>query len=489
MQRLIELYKKTFGTEVESILPLTQAGSSRQYFRIAGKYVRNSIIGCLGTSLRENRAFRYLSEKFLSEGLPVPAVVATTEDGLCYLQTDLGSTSLYDRLRASREAGGLYTEEEARLLERTVRLLPRFQLLGARGLDVKNLLPPTDFTVRTVLYDLNYFKYCFLRTTSASYDEDLLQDDIEAFARDLTRDHRPLLMLRDFQARNVMVCGADDSPYVIDFQGARFGPAAYDLAAFLTQASARYPEALRERLTKAYMEAYQEIESLDESLFSLELRRMTLFRLLQVLGAYGLRGKFERKPHFLQSIPPALARLRTLLGEGVCASYPELERTLFAMTADSPSEVSPHSTSSTGQPSQLVVRIFSFSYKKGIPADESGNGGGYVFDCRAPHNPGRYEQYKALTGRDEPVIRFLEEDGEIQPFLQHVYALADFHVQRYIDRGFTSLMFSFGCTGGQHRSVYSAEHLAHHLYQRFGIEVRLCHREQGISMVFPRRGS
>ncbi len=133
----------------------------------------------------------------------------------------------------------------------------------------------------------------------------------------------------------------------------------------------------------------------------------------------------------------------------------------------------------------LVVRVFSFSYKKGIPADESGNGGGYVFDCRSTHNPGRYEPYKLLTGLDQPVIDFLEQDGEILTFLEHVYALADTHVVRYIERGFTSLMFSFGCTGGQHRSVYSAQHLAEHLHEKFGVEVQLVHREQQISTCFP----
>ncbi|MBR1652787.1 MAG: phosphotransferase [Alloprevotella sp.] len=487
MQRITTLYEKTFGTKPDAVTPLTQAGSGRRYFRVESHAVSGSHIGCIGTSERENEAFRYLSDKLRQDGLPVPQVVAYDASTLCYLQTDLGTTSLYDRLKASREAGGRYSEAEACLLEETVRLLPRFQLLGVRDIDKEKLLPPTDFTLRTVMYDLNYFKYCFLRTTPADYDEDLLQDDLEAFARALTQEAAPCLMLRDFQARNVMLCG--EKPFVIDFQGARLGPPAYDLAAFLTQASARYPQELRERLVKAYVAAYQELEPLDEAAFREELRRMTLFRLLQVLGAYGLRGKFERKPHFLQSIPPALARLGQLLEAGAAERYPELERTLRQLVGESRVDAAPAKDDAVPAKekaaSPLVVRIFSFSYKKGIPEDESGNGGGYVFDCRAPHNPGRYEAYKTLTGLDEPVIRFLEEDGEIQLFLQSVFQLADFHVQRYIDRGFTSLMFSFGCTGGQHRSVYSAQHLAEHLHERFGIEVRLCHREQGIRTILP----
>lgn len=486
MQSLISLYKKTYGVEPSAVSRLTQAGSGRQYARMESAQVPYSVIGCVGTSASENEAFCYLSAKLQDAGLPVPAVVAKDAATLCYLQSDLGDQILFDRLKNSRDAGGTYTEEEAKLLERVVRLLPRFQIWGAKDLDKSRLLPPTDFTHRTVMYDLNYFKYCFLRTTPTDYDEDRLQDDLEALAHHLTRCSQPRLLLRDFQARNVMLHGGT-TPYVIDFQGARLGPPAYDLAAFLSQASARYPQALRDRLTDAYIEAYRELEPLDETNFREELRRMTLFRLLQVLGAYGLRGKFERKPHFLQSIPSALARLRQLLDSGTAAHFPYLEETLRNLTAQYASAAPSAPSCPDMTKSRLVVRIFSFSYKKGIPADESGNGGGYVFDCRAPHNPGRYEEYKTLTGLDALVIRFLEEDGEIQPFLRNVYALADFHVQRYIDRGFTSLMFSFGCTGGQHRSVYSAQHLAEHLHQRFGIEVRLCHREQGISTVFPVR--
>jgi len=275
---------------------------------------------------------------------------------------------------------------------------------------------------------------------------------------------------------------AEGRPWFIDFQGGRRGPLQYDLASFLWQASARYPQELREQLIDVYLQSLSRYQAVDSDQFRQRLRLFVLFRLLQVLGAYGFRGYFERKKHFIDSIPPALDNLRQLLAEGACP-YPHL-REILQQLVTSDSSTSPAPSGLSGQSSPLVVRIFSFSYKKGIPEDESGNGGGYVFDCRSTHNPGRYEPYKQLTGLDEPVIRFLEDDGEILTFLESVYRLADAHVERYIQRGFTDLMFSFGCTGGQHRSVYSAQHLAEHLHRKYGITVRLCHREQNIQTEF-----
>lgn len=290
-----------------------------------------------------------------------------------------------------------------------------------------------------------------------------------------------------------MLC---QQPYFIDFQGGRKGPVYYDLASFLWQASAKYPAELRKELVKEYYEElkkYTEVPT--EHHFNRRLQLFVLFRTLQVLGAYGFRGYFERKKHFIDSIPPAIENLRELLElnqqESSLFPYPYLIGILQQLTE----RIHTSSTSTlsrkeeAGGDSPLVVRVFSFSYKRGIPEDESGNGGGYVFDCRSTHNPGRYEPYKKLTGLDEPVIRFLEDDGEILTFLESVYKLADHHVERYMQRGFTSLMFSFGCTGGQHRSVYSAQHLAEHIHEKYGIEVRLCHREQGITQTLTARSA
>lgn len=315
-------------------------------------------------------------------------------------------------------------------------------------------------------------------------------------------------MYRDFQARNVML-DAQGNPYFIDYQGGRKGPFYYDLASFLWQASAKYSHKLRRELIYQYYDSlkdYTEVPSVRHFVDRLSL--FVLFRTLQVLGAYGLRGYFERKKHFIDSIPHAMQNLRELLKLNVFP-YPYLMDVLRRMTElpqftriDQPAvnrtdgykttttnvyEANPQDGPATFSKydgkGPLVVRVFSFSYHKGIPADDSGNGGGYVFDCRSTHNPGRYEPYKKLTGLDEPVIRFLEDDGEILTFLDSVYKLADTHVSRYLQRGFTSLMFSFGCTGGQHRSVYAAQHLAEHIHQKYHVEVRVCHREQGISFV------
>ena len=323
------------------------------------------------------------------------------------------------------------------------------------------------------MFDLNYFKYCFLKTTGTDFHELRLEYDFRQLAADLTsvQADTTTFLYRDFQARNVMLVPSDGEPgarrpFFIDFQGGRKGPIYYDLASFLWQASARYPDELRQRLLDVYYtEAARYMAMPTREEFDRRLRLFVLFRLMQVLGAYGFRGHFERKQHFINSIPPAIDSLRHLLAAGDFP-YPELMQVLHKLCAPHP----------------LRVRIFSFSYKRGIPQDESGNGGGYVFDCRATHNPGRYEQYKHLTGLDAPVIKFLEDDGEILGFLSHVYPLAESHVKRYLERGFSSLMFSFGCTGGQHRSVYCAEHLAEYIHQKFPmVEVQLCHREQGIN--------
>jgi len=356
---------------------------------------------------------------------------------------------------------------------------------------------------------LNYFKYCFLKATEIDFHELKLEADFRLMAKDLTAaGDTQVFLYRDFQARNVMLTTRDLSPFFIDFQGGRRGPYYYDLASFLWQASAKYPHKLRRELVYEYYNAlkqYTEVPSPHH--FVARLSLFVLFRTLQVLGAYGFRGYFERKQHFIESIPPAMQNLRELLDTGHYP-YPYLMSLLrqlteqpqfqqvettasradgYKVTDNNPYKPHPQDGPATFSKydgkGPLVVKVFSFSYRRGIPEDESGNGGGYVFDCRSTHNPGRYEPYKQLTGLDEPVIRFLEDDGEILTFLDSIYQLADAHVRRYIQRGFTSLMFSFGCTGGQHRSVYSAQHLAEHIHQKFGIEVHICHREQGIRQV------
>ena len=519
MQQLIELYKQWKGAEPAHIHQLTGAGSNRSYYRLTDKEGQ-TVIGVIGTSRDENHAFLYLTEHFNRRKLPVPQILAASDDQLRYLQTDLGSVSLFDAVRGGREAGGRYTLKEQELLRRTIRELPNIQLRGARELDFSNCYPQAEFNVDSVLFDLNYFKYCFLKATEIDFHELKLEADFRLFAKDLTTDtDNPVpevesFLYRDFQARNVML-DREGNPYFIDYQGGRKGPYYYDLASFLWQASAKYPHKLRRELVSEYynsLKHYTEVPPVRH--FANRLALFVLFRTLQVLGAYGFRGYYEQKKHFIESIPPAIQNLRELLDSSSRFHYPYLMEILQQLTelpqyaqietigsrADGykTTDLNPYKAHPQDGPATfskydaqgpLVVRVFSFSFTKGIPEDESGNGGGYVFDCRSTHNPGRYEPYKKLTGLDEPVIRFLEDDGEILTFLDSVYKLADAHVRRYIQRGFTSLMFCFGCTGGQHRSVYSAQHLAEHIHEKFGIEVRICHREQHITQTLEARQS
>ena len=474
MEQLIQLYHSATGHQPAQCQAITGSGSNRQYFRLTDSEGA-TLIGVVGTSKEENHAFIYLSRHFREKDLPVPEVVAVSDDELRYLQQDLGGRSLFDAIRQGRESGGRYDARECELLCRTIALLPDMQMRGAEGLDFSQCYPQAEMDETNVMFDLNYFKYCFLKTQPVDFHEMRLEEDFRQMAADITASKAQTFLYRDFQARNVML-DAEGRPWFIDFQGGRRGPLQYDLASFLWQASARYPKDLREQLIDVYLQSLRRYTEVDEQEFRHRLRLFVLFRLLQVLGAYGFRGYFERKKHFIDSIPPALDNLRQLLAEGACP-YPHLAQVLSDMVSRKPKT---ETVDSKSEEKKLVVRIFSFSYKKGIPEDESGNGGGYVFDCRSTHNPGRYEPYKQLTGLDEPVIRFLEDDGEILTFLDSVYRLADAHVERYLQRGFTDLMFSFGCTGGQHRSVYSAQHLAEHLHRKYGITVRLCHREQGI---------
>lgn len=469
---LSSLYKQYTGQEPQSIDALPGAGSNRRYYRLNGV---QRLIGVCGTSVEENKAFVYMAQHFSEKGLPVPQVYAVADDCSAYLQEDLGNSLLFDCIVNGRKNGDFSTEEIS-MLKTVIRLLPRLQFEGDREMDYSVCHPQPEFNRRSILWDLNYFKYCFLKATGTDFQENLLEDDFERMADVLLTAHPVAFMYRDFQSRNVMI--ADGKPYFIDFQGGRRGPCYYDVASFLWQAKANYPQTLRQELAAEYLEALQPYTHINKEEFFSTLRQFVLFRTLQVLGAYGFRGYFEKKPHFLQSIPFAIENLRVLLAEGGFEAYPYLCEVLTRMT-EQPQFAYEHNKS------KLTVRVMSFSYKKGLPDDPSGNGGGYVFDCRAVHNPGRYEQYKKITGRDEPVIRFLEEDGEITEFLTHVDALVDAHVKRFLERGFTHLSVAFGCTGGQHRSVYSAEHVAHHLNEKFGIRIELIHREQNITEILP----
>lgn len=470
MKRLSSLYNKYFSCCPESVSAITGSASNRSYYRLASE--AGTCIGVIGTDKDENAAFVTLARHFISKGIPVPEIYSVSDDGMAYIQEDLGGLSLYDMLLAAR-SGKTSWEEVESLLCRTMALLPKIQYEGAAGLDFSICYPQPSFDRQNVMFDLNYFKYCFLKASGLEFNEVQLQQDFERLADDLLRHDTDTFMYRDFNVRNVMV--KDGCPYFIDFQGGRRGPICYDVASFVWQARAAYSDAQKEKLVQSYMDALSVYAEVARKEFEIELKLFRLFRLLQVLGAYGFRGWTEHKAAFVTSIPSAISNLKELLSEIPSDAYPYLMQVLRRLVD------LPRFSECAKEDGVLEVRVSSFSFKKGVPYDPSGNGGGYVFDCRSIHNPGRYEPYKKLTGMDEPVIKFLEDDGEIIGFLEHVYGVVDPHVATYAKRGFTSLMVSFGCTGGQHRSVYCAEHLAAHLAAEFpGVRVRLIHREQGV---------
>lgn len=471
MEILKQLFHQHIGQQAEACHPLTPAGSPRRYYRLNAEGY--SVIGVVGTSLKENEAFFAIAQQMRSQGLPVPEVYAVSDDRMCYLQEDLGDTALFDLLTDAQRQGA-YNDSIIELLRTVMRLLPDIQWCTAKDFDFTNCYPSPELNRRGIQWDLHYFKYCFLKATGLEFDEERLEDDFEHMANVLLQEGSNTFMYRDFQSRNIMI--RDGKPWLIDFQGGRRGPIEYDLVSFLWQARARFTPEMRDELIKEYVRSASRYRSFGEETFVQRLQYFILFRTLQVLGAYGYRGYFEHKAHFIQSIPLAIENLRTLLNENDFTDMPYLVTLLRDMT--SLPLFTPYK-----EETELTVRITSFSYKKGIPEDSSGNGGGFVFDCRAIHNPGRYNEYKQLTGRDEPVISFLDKEEAMHNFLNHVYSIVDYSVEKYRERGFKNLMVNFGCTGGQHRSVYSAEHLAEHLSEKYGVRIILEHREQGISRI------
>ena len=463
---LYELYKKYTGCDAVEITELPSSGSNRRYFRLSGE---PTLIGVVGTSVEENDAFIYMAKHFKEKNLPVPEVLIVSDDHIAYLQEDLGDTILYNVIEKGRLTS-VFSDEEKRLLVKTIRKLPDLQFAGADGMDFRHCYPSPGFDARSIMWDLNYFKYCFLKATGLDFLEGKLEDDFQRLTDVLLRSSSATFMYRDFQSRNVMI--KDGEPWFIDFQGGRKGPVYYDVASFLWQAKANFPNSLRQELLKEYIDALRKYIPVNEDYFYSQLHHFVLFRTLQVLGAYGFRGYFEKKPHFMQSVPFAIANLRELL-KVPYPEYPYLSKVLTDL-------VNMKQFTDDLQKRTLTVRVMSFAYKKGIPNDPSGNGGGYVFDCRAENNPGKYDRYKPFTGLDQPVIKFLEDDGEIFPFLEHAYELVDAHVKRFMERGFTNMMVCFGCTGGQHRSVYSAQKMAQHINEKFNVKVELVHREQNI---------
>lgn len=471
VQKLIDLHRQKTGKEAVVLERLNgTGGGARIYYRLTDS-AGGSVFGVLGTNPEENEAFHSLSSLFSERNFNIPKVYGISDDRMCYLQQDIGTTTLADFLKDHKEEDGNYDGMAREMLTRTISELPRMQFGAASPEVFRTCYPTPEMDEKSIMFDLNYFKYCFLKLFSVEFNEVRLEDDFRRFAQDLLGEMTDTFMYRDFQSRNVII--HEGLPYFIDYQGGRKGPIYYDVASFVWQASARYPQDVKSELIDAYLSALQPYMSITKGEFMTKLMRFVAFRTLQVLGAYGFRGLWEKKQQFIKSIPQGLNNLQALIDDGLFDRYPELRSACVHLIRNREKRLR----------NAHGIRVMSFSYKKGMPEDYSGNGGGYVFDCRSSNNPGRYIEYRKLTGLDKPVRDFLENDGEITAFLENVDRILDFHVRRYIDRGFSDLLICFGCTGGQHRSVYCAQHVAERIHALFNVPVHLIHREQGIDTI------
>jgi aminoglycoside/choline kinase family phosphotransferase len=466
--RITELFANFSGTAINAIDKLPQAGSERHYFRI--HTADKSVIATYGANLKENESFIYFSSHFKKKQLATPEIFCINEEKNIYLQEDFGDVSLLNRL----EANG-FTEEVYNLYKQSLTQLALLQVKGHEGLDYKKCLTNTAFGKQAITADLLYFKYYFLDALRRPYDKQKLIDDFEALSNYLSHTEYKYFMFRDFQSRNIMIT-PDDKVHFIDYQGGMKGAPQYDVASLLWQAKANLPDDWKQHLLEDYMDGFEKVvgEPLDRETFKSQYNGYVLIRLLQVLGAYGFRGLFERKAHFLTSIPLALQNLKWFVqNQNVGIALPEFKRVLeICISEEVIQEFTPvQATDET----PLLVTINSFSYKKGIPADVTENGGGHVFDMRGILNPGRIEMYKTQSGLDKPVKDFLEQNTDMPLFLNGVFSVIDISVSEYIKREFSSLMINFGCTGGQHRSVYAAEALARHLRNKFKVKINLNH--------------
>ncbi len=463
------LYRKVIGSEAEVFYALPGSGSNRQYFRI-GK-PGTTMIAAYNADLKENKAFLSFSRSFREQGLPVPEILAESCNGFYYLIQDLGDLTLYAFLQELRKKKEKFPQDVLSVYKKVLALLPRFQVSSAP--DYSNAYPRSAFDRQSMLWDLNYFKYYYLKLAGIPFDEQQLEDDFRAFTSFLLEVPSGYFMYRDFQSRNIMLCNGQ--PWFIDYQGGRRGALQYDVASLLYDAKADIPEGVRTELLDFYLHSLSSVISTDRQEFLRYYPGFVLIRIFQAMGAYGFRGYYEKKSHFLQSIPFALTNLSAIVHHDLLNDFPELRRVINRMILTPFMKSSREVTTSGSVKHDLHVFITSFSFKQGPPADPSPNGGGFVFDCRALPNPGRDEELRQFNGMDQPVIDFLQNEPAVNSFLSGVFSLLDQSVDNYLFRGFTHLMVSFGCTGGQHRSVYCAEALAKHLGERNFLKIEVKH--------------
>ena len=470
---LQEIFENTFHRKAENITPLPRSGSYREYYRIFSGDL--TAIGVFNTDRKENMAFLEFTRHFLSRGLHVPGILAENLDQNVYLLTDLGDTTLFSYILETRDTTD-FPESLTSIYKRITEALPYFQIRGNEGLDYSFCYPRSKFDRQSMMWDLNYFKYYFLKLAKVPFEEQLLEDDYIRFTDYLLSGDSDYFMYRDFQSSNIML--KDGEIYFIDYQGGRKGALQSDLASLLFDAKADIPPGLQDSLLDHYLSSLGQWYPLNEKKFREYYYSFALIRLMQAMGAFGFRGFYEKKPQFLKSIPFAIKTMDRLLASNVQGDrYPYLVRILKSII-DSP-ELKQFTLGNKFQ-DRLQVEINSFSYRRGIPADLSENGGGFVFDCRSIHNPGRYDEFKELSGTDPAVIDFLKTKTRADEFVSDAFRLIDHSIKEYLDRKYTRLMVNFGCTGGQHRSIYCAEKMKQKLEEAFHhrIEINLKHQEQ-----------
>lgn len=467
--KIASKYREWSGEAPVAIEPLSAHGSDRKYFRIKG--LRKTIMGAYNSDKAENRAFITLTTHFHSLELPVPELYHYDQAENIYLIEDLGDQTLFSFLKKQREEN-IFSETLVALYEQVVSILPRFQVKGASDIDFNICYPRHSFDKQSMLWDLNYFKYYFLRPAKIFFNEQKLEDDFHCFSDFLLQAQSEYFLYRDFQSRNIMM--NDGKLYFIDYQGGRRGPLQYDVASLLFDAKADIPPDIRNHLLEVYLSALNQYIPIQPAAFMEHYYGFVLIRIMQALGAYGYRGFYQRKLQFLQSVPYAIQNLESIIFSNQIPVVIDELRTVWEQLIESGKLRKKISV-----PSQLTVTIISFSYKNGLPVDDSPHGGGFIFDCRSLPNPGRYPEYKYSTGKDTNVVNFLEKKVEVIQFLNYIYKLLDQVITNYQERNFTSLTVAFGCTGGQHRSVYCAGQLAEYLEKMHAVEIICRHRELG----------
>jgi aminoglycoside/choline kinase family phosphotransferase len=466
IQKVFEQFSKEPITRIDR---LPQAGSERHYFRL--HTAKNTYIATYGANIKENAAFIYFSNQFQQQQLSTPQILYCSADNKIYFQQDFGDLSLLNQLEENGFSDPIYL-----LFKKSLQRLAQLQVKGDEVIDYSKCLTNSEFGKQAILADLLYFKYYFLDALRRPYDKQKLLNDFDVLSDFLSQTEYKYFMFRDFQSRNIMVT-PDSEVHFIDYQGGMKGAPQYDVASLLWQAKANLPDQWKKSLLEDYIDAFEKLvnRSVDRDLFRSQYNGYVLIRLLQVLGAYGFRGLFERKAHFLTSIPLALKNLQWFTNHhSLGLSLPEFTKVLDLCTSEE--VIKEFTPLQATMDTPLIVEVNSFSFiQNGYPKDETQNGGGFVFDMRGILNPGRFDEYKHLSGLDKPVKDFLEQRTKMPDFLNSVYSMIDISVEEYIRRDFENLVINFGCTGGQHRSVYAAEAIARHLRNKFKVNIELTH--------------